>query len=341
AKPAAGLSFLTIMTTKQTTLIAVATVLVCATIPVAVISTRKHPPSQETDAADTRATTVDRAFPTASSRPETEAAPTSGQPALNWAKIARTKFGTRNQTMLNKASAELLETLGGLSTDELASSLEEVTALDLDISTKVQLRSLIIAHLAERDPLLVLDRFPLEKAQGMLTLSLGPAFDILVSRDLPQAEEWLEKQVAAGNLQTTGDQPSDTNTWMMFESAIVEKQLRTDPESAVSRIVKLPPAQQPQILIRAAGLDYPAAFEIALDQCQSTGDPALLGGMLSPHLLVHGLDHDGGNEAELHTLIDRVPDPDLRAAGHQHLSKLAATPMEGIPLDLILEGEKE
>lgn len=261
--------------------------------------------------------------------------------AVNWAELARTKFVSRNDLIQLKDAADLAARFKELSNEELLKGLDEITGQDISMERKLALREVLIAELSKRDPMLVLNRLAQDKENPILTVGLMGAFDALLAKDPAAAGAWLKSQVANGNLAEAPSQPGGPVDRFMFESSILRRQAQSDPDGASQRILAYPEMKQAEMLMAAANMDFPSAFHFAMESYKRSGDDSLVNRLMDSDQLVHGIffGRNAGVE-QMHKLVDQMPNTDAKAAAHARVDEMAKNKPEGVPLDLLLEGEK-
>lgn len=323
--------FLQMMTTKQ--IAAGGVVLIAlAAIPTALVAYRR---------SDTKVQLSSAVAPrTVASSDHLEAAG-KRKSSINWAEIARTKFVSRNYSVQAQEKLELSELVKGMSNEELDKAMDEVVALDIPRIQKRALYEILMMELTGRDPMLVLSRLPKDKTYPPLVISMSRAFRALLEKDAAGAETWLKQQVAEGNLSEAPTGPGEPMDRFLFEAYLLENQAKSDPIAAVQRVMSYPDSEKPWMLMSAADHKFPAAFDLAMDYYTRSGDDSLVNQLMDSDALSHGVHFEKETGLErMHQLAERMPDADARAAAHARLDEVAKVKPEGVPLELLEEGEK-
>ncbi|MFD0893687.1 sigma-70 family RNA polymerase sigma factor [Luteolibacter ambystomatis] len=330
--------FVQLMTTKQIT---VGAILLIALAAIPIVRMTSHQAEKKAPPGSSVASTSDAGPSSAARKAVATGRPQEVKTSINWAEIARTKFNSRNEAVLERETQELAELLKGMSNEELDKAMDEITALDISLKQKMALREVLIAELSGRDPMLVLNRLPKDKDKPMLVIPMSGAFRMLLENDPAAADAWVKRQVAEGNLSDTPTGPGEPMDRFLFEAYILKKQAESDPAGAVQRIMGTPDSQRANLLMSAADYKFPSAFDLAMDYYTRSGDDSLVNRLMDSYEVVRGVHFEEGVGLEqMHKLADRMPDANARAAAHAKLDEVAKEKPEGVPLELLLEGDK-
>jgi hypothetical protein len=196
-----------------------------------------------------------------------------GAKKINWKELAlKQKDMNRGDSIPDmRAMMELQRTLFGLSTEELAAHLDEISALEIPDDAKAGLQGIIIGILAERDPKLVMERFgdQLGDDRSSLSWQISHAFQQWAQKDSASALAWLDGQIAAGKLESKS--LNGTNDLRQrLEGAVITSLLSSDPAAAAERLSRIPEGQRAAIF--QAGLFFsmkPGSEKAAADLIRS------------------------------------------------------------------------
>ncbi len=106
--------------------------------------------------------------------------------------------GMGNMREMMRFQRRLLEMSG----PELAAALDEIAMLDLPEDARATLESMLLGPLAQKDPEMALDRYQ-DRAfdeRGMMSWQLAEALGQWAKKDTVAATAWLDKEIAAGKL---------------------------------------------------------------------------------------------------------------------------------------------
>lgn len=128
-----------------------------------------------------------------------------------------------------------------MSAEDLSAQLDVIATLNLDDGTRMQLNSMIIDILAEKDPEMLLGKLSGELAdeQSPIERLLQHSLENRAKTDPTAAADWLDSQIAAGKFQ--GKRIDGRNRLLLsMESVVVNQLLKSDPASATARLMALP-----------------------------------------------------------------------------------------------------
>ncbi len=174
----------------------------------------------------------------------------SATKSLDWAEIGEAlttsqRGGVPDLRSLMKMQAKLME----MDRDEFITALEEIAALDLPAETRQGLEQMLVAHLVEKEPQLVLDRFldRIHDSRGIaITWSLAQAFGNWIGKDPAAAKAWFDERIEAGDFDSRSlDGRNDAR--LRFESTFIGKLLESDPAAAAARLNELPEEQRADV----------------------------------------------------------------------------------------------
>lgn len=131
--------------------------------------------------------------------------------------------------------------LKSMSKEEILVAIESAAALDSIGGSRATIDGLLTRELIERDPMLVLTRFPerLSSDRETIDASYSGALREWASTDLASATAWFDDKIAAGAFESKG-LDSENRSRQAYESALISQILPLDFQAASLRIVALP-----------------------------------------------------------------------------------------------------
>ena len=170
---------------------------------------------------------------------------------LDWKKIAG-QFAEMQQSggMGDmRAMIRLQQRLQKMTKEELASSLDEIAALDLPEQSRDMLEQMLIGPLILKDPEFVLTRFidRLQDGRGGMGWQLSNAMLEWAKKDPPKATAWFDQQIAAGKFDSKALN-GKSQSRAQFEGAIINVLLASDPDAASRRLAAMPEDQRGDVL---------------------------------------------------------------------------------------------
>lgn len=163
-----------------------------------------------------------------------------GRP-IDWAAVAeeiRTGSGSRQGPgRYLQPAMGLKEQILDMGRDRLLESLDELEAAGLEESSRWQVKNLLYASLAEKDPRAALD---LTLAKDGADAARYDLLEIWARQDAVAAGAWLDAQMEAGTLTGKRFPDSPRSNQMRAESALLIVLLRDHPEAASQRLAAIP-----------------------------------------------------------------------------------------------------
>ena len=134
-----------------------------------------------------------------------------------------------------------------LSAEELASQLDEITALDIQDDARRQLQGMILGALAEKNPKLALQHCAdaIGDENSGMYWQLGHALQKWADTEPASAVAWLDQQIASGKLDSKS-LDGKNQALVRLENSLVGALLKTDPAAATARVAALPESQREQ-----------------------------------------------------------------------------------------------
>ncbi len=152
-----------------------------------------------------------------------------------------------------RAGVDFQQELTGMTKEEMIASLDEIAALDLSAEARETLESLLLAPLIREDPQLALERFAdrIGGDSSEMGWQLSSALRDWAKMNLAGATAWFDREIAAGRFDSKSlDGRSETRT--LFESALMQSLLSSDPEAAGQRLAAIPEDQRREVLEQIA-----------------------------------------------------------------------------------------
>ena len=170
---------------------------------------------------------------------------------LDWKKIAG-QFAEMQQSggMGDmRAMIRLQQRLQKMTKEELASSLDEIAALDLPEQSRDMLEQMLIGPLILKDPEFALTRFidRLQDGRGGMGWQLSNAMLEWAKKDPAKATAWFDQQIAAGKFDSKALN-GKSQSRAQFEGAIINVLLASDPDAASRRLAAMPEDQRGDVL---------------------------------------------------------------------------------------------
>ncbi len=141
--------------------------------------------------------------------------------------------------------------LESMTQEEMIGALDQIAALEISKKRRGALEQTVVNPLMQIDPEWVLNRFKdhLREDRNHQTLPLIQALALWAERDLSNATAWFDAQIAAGNLdskqlnEVSAGQPRN-----LFEAAIIDVLLASDPAAAARRLGAFPEKQREAVI---------------------------------------------------------------------------------------------
>lgn len=325
-----------LMTTKQIT-ISICAIIALAAIPTYRVMSQRPDTKTSQNSPDSLGSsalpggkTPKAASPT--NRPKN--ATVSNHP-IKWEELARAQFIRQPMNVREGNASMLMGRLKEMSDEDLTRGMDEVTALDIPIGNKLELRNLLTTELSSRDPMLVLDRLSKDKNDPKLLFAQCFAFRSLLDRDPEKAETWLTQQVAQGNLPESPIKMLEANRFS-FESEFIGHQMESNPSRAFERLASYPDSEKGQLLLSAGKSQFDNAHALAMDYYQQSGSDSLINALMGDiHVVGQGVRELG--VPRLLELADQIPNPEAREAARRRVEEAANMKFEAIPMDLMTE----
>jgi len=134
-----------------------------------------------------------------------------------------------------------------LSAAELCTQLDAIAALDIEVNLRRQLQGMIMGSLVEKDPKLALERFgkDLQDDEFGVSWQMSNALRKWADKEPAAAAAWLDKQVAAGKLESKSLDGRNSSL-VRFESSLAGALLKSDPAAVTARVTALDETQREQ-----------------------------------------------------------------------------------------------
>jgi hypothetical protein len=141
--------------------------------------------------------------------------------------------------------------LESMTREEMIAALDQIAALEISKKRRGELDTAVAYPLMQIDPEWVLNHFKdhLREDRNRQTLPLIQALALWAKRDLSNATAWFDAQIAAGNLdskQLDGDRGGQPRN--LFEAAIIDVLLASDPAAAARRLSAFPVKQREAVI---------------------------------------------------------------------------------------------
>jgi hypothetical protein len=147
-----------------------------------------------------------------------------------------------------KSMIRLQQQVQKMSTEELATALDEIAGLDLTVQERMILEEMFAKTLAQKDPELTLNRFldRLNDNNGTWGWQLSSALKQWAEKDSVAAVAWFDAQIAVGKFDSKALN-GRSQARNQFEGALLSLLIGSDPEEASRRLAKLPEDQRGEI----------------------------------------------------------------------------------------------
>ncbi|MES2437851.1 MAG: RNA polymerase sigma factor [Verrucomicrobiota bacterium] len=185
-------------------------------------------------------------------RPRRVANSKGGSKEIDWERVAfQEEDNLINGRMQSRSSVDdnaLREKLNAMSPEELLTELDRITALELFPDAKRSLERNIGFILARKDPAFALDH--LEGRLGERSdfrFVLAEALKLFAKNHPDEAAAWLDRQIAAGRLETTRlDRKNRTRN--NFHAVLISNLLVSDPDAASRRLAAISSDERKAVL---------------------------------------------------------------------------------------------
>jgi hypothetical protein len=172
----------------------------------------------------------------------------ASQSKVNWQRLSDI-HGQPTKGIFAKLELRRTELLlREMSPEELLAALAEIAALDVDVRERWPINEQVLAALAVKDPVALLDH--LTSPGGTEVLSGNFMFNVLstwAGKDPAAATAWLDRKVAAGDF-TSKSLSGESHLRTALEAAMLKILIGSDATAATARISALPEAQRARII---------------------------------------------------------------------------------------------
>lgn len=208
------------------------------------------------------------------SRPGKADKPSKDNKPINWKDLASKLDQMQGEGGIRdmREMLRLQQQVSAMSRDDLVRSLDEISALELPPEARQRLEAMILGPLVEKDPEFALTRYVDQTGNtgGGMQWQMNSGLASWAKKDLAASTAWLDRQVAAGKLDSKsldGKNP----TRMQFEGTLIAAILSSNPDAAAARLASLPENQRSEVLGNSIGSsikdeDQAAYAELVRDQ---------------------------------------------------------------------------